>query len=70
MGIFIFSKQALSSDRKSACIYKFTICRLASMFLLLLTQPNIYACAYVLLSVCILIMHLLIWQFCKGSAHG
>ena len=35
MGSFIFSKQVLSSSRKSTCIYRFTICRLACMFLLL-----------------------------------
>ena len=39
MGSFIFSKQVLSSGRKSTCIYRFNICRLACMFLLLQHNP-------------------------------
>ena len=35
MGSFIFSKQVLPSGRKSTCIYRFIICPLACMFLLL-----------------------------------
>ena len=44
MGSFIFSKQVLSSGRKSTCIYRFTIYRLACMFLHNPIYMHVYMC--------------------------